>query len=160
MPAWYRKSILEAAAELETDLTTGLTHSTAAGRLEKYGPNELQAQQGPTVWQKFLSQLKDFLILLLLGAAVISLFLGETSDAIVIFLVVVLNTVLGVVQELKAEKALSALEELTAPLAKVHREGQTREVAAKELVPGDLILLEAGDFVPADARLVTADSYR
>ena len=85
MPAWYRKSILEAAAELETDLTTGLTHSTAAGRLEKYGPNELQAQQGPTVWQKILSQLKDFLILLLLGAAVISLFLGETSDAIVIF---------------------------------------------------------------------------
>lgn len=160
MPAWYRKSILEAAAELETDLTTGLTHSTAAGRLEKYGPNELQAQQGPTVWQKILSQLKDFLILLLLGAAVISLFLGETSDAIVIFLVVVLNTVLGVVQELKAEKALSALEELTAPLAKVHREGQTREVAAKELVPGDLILLEAGDFVPADARLVTADSLQ
>src|SRR5690606_21280362 len=122
--------------------------------------NELQAQQGPTVWQKILSQLKDFLILLLLGAAVISLFLGETSDAIVIFLVVVLNTVLGVVQELKAEKALSALEELTAPLAKVHREGQTREVAAKELVPGDLILLEAGDFVPADARLVTADSLQ
>ena len=160
MPAWYRKSILEAAAELETDLTTGLTHSTVAGRLEKYGPNELQAQQGPTVWQKILSQLKDFLILLLLGAAVISLFLGETSDAIVIFLVVVLNTVLGVVQELKAEKALSALEELTAPLAKVHREGQTREVAAKELVPGDLILLEAGDFVPADARLVTADSLQ
>ena len=96
----------------------------------------------------------------MLGAAVISLFLGETSDAIVIFLVVTLNTVLGVVQELKAEKALSALEELAAPLAKVHREGQTREVAAKELVPGDLIILEAGDFVPADARLVTADSLQ
>ncbi|NLC53144.1 MAG: cation-translocating P-type ATPase [Firmicutes bacterium] len=160
MPAWYRRSVTETAAELATDLTTGLTHSAAAERFGKYGPNELQKQSGPTVWQKVLGQLKDFLILLLLGAAVISLFLGETSDAIVIFLVVTLNTVLGVVQELKAEKALSALEELAAPLAKVHREGQTREVAAKELVPGDLIILEAGDFVPADARLVTADSLQ
>ena len=160
MPAWYRKSVSEAAEKLETDLAAGLTHNAVAARLEKYGPNELQGQPGPTVWQKILSQLKDFLILLLLGAAVISLLLGEASDAIVIFLVVILNTVLGVVQELKAEKALSALEELTAPLAKVHREGQTREVAAKELVPGDLILLEAGDFVPADARLVTTESLQ
>ncbi|HHW12608.1 MAG TPA: calcium-translocating P-type ATPase, SERCA-type [Firmicutes bacterium] len=160
MPAWYQRNVIETAAELETDLTAGLTQSAVAARLEKNGPNELQKQPGPSVWQKILAQLKDFLILLLLGAAVISLFLGETSDAVVIFLVVILNTALGVVQELKAEKALSALEELTAPLAKVHRDGQTREVAAKELVPGDLILLEAGDFVPADARLVTAESLQ
>lgn len=160
MPAWYRKSINETAAELGTDLAAGLTRSAAAARLDKYGPNELQEQPGPTVWQKVLGQLTDFLVLLLLGAAVISLFLGETGDAIVILLVVVLNTVLGVVQELKAEKALAALAELAAPLAKVYREGQTREVPARELVPGDLILLEAGDFVPADARLVAAESLQ
>ena len=122
MPAWYRKSINETAAELGTDLAAGLTRSAAAARLDKYGPNELQEQPGPTVWQKVLGQLTDFLVLLLLGAAVISLFLGETGDAIVILLVVVLNTVLGVVQELKAEKALAALAELAAPLAKVYRE--------------------------------------
>ncbi|WP_231133149.1 cation-transporting P-type ATPase [Capillibacterium thermochitinicola] len=85
MPAWYQRNVIETAAELETDLTAGLTQSAVAARLEKNGPNELQKQPGPSVWQKILAQLKDFLILLLLGAAVISLFLGETSDAVVIF---------------------------------------------------------------------------
>ncbi|NLM37397.1 MAG: calcium-translocating P-type ATPase, SERCA-type [Firmicutes bacterium] len=160
MPAWYQRNIAETAADLKTDLVAGLSQADAVARLEKYGPNELQEQPGPTVWQKILAQLKDFLILLLLGAAVISLFLGETSDAVVIFLVVFLNTFLGVMQELKAEKALSALAELTAPLAKVYRDGQTREVDARELVPGDLVLLEAGDFVPADARLVKTESLQ
>jgi len=153
-------SAFATAAELTTDLEQGLTEEEAAARLAKFGPNELQKESGLTVWQKLVAQLKDFLILLLLVAAAVSLLLGESSDAIVIFLVVLINTVLGVLQELKAEKALAALASLSAPTAKVLRSGQTREVAAGQLVPGDLILLNAGDFIPADSRLVVAENLQ
>lgn len=160
MPDYYRMGACAAAEALTANLEMGLTEEEAAARLAQYGPNELLKQSGPTIWQKLVAQLKNFLIVLLLMAAAISLLLGEGSDAIVIFFVILLNTVLGIVQELKAEKALAALESLSAPTAKVYREGKTREVPASQLVPGDLILFNAGAFIPADGRLVTAENLQ
>ena len=145
---------------LGTDPEKGLSASQVAERREKYGRNELKEKKRQTVWEMFLSQFKEFLILLLLGAALISILLGEVTDAVVIFLIVFINAIFGVVQEYKAEKALEALKTLSAPKAKVWREGTVVEVPAAELVPGDLVLLEAGDFVPADARLLETVEFR
>jgi Ca2+-transporting ATPase len=160
MPEWYRLSGSQAIETLKTDPSSGLTSSEVVARRERFGWNELKERPGQTIWQKLASQFKEFLVLLLVIAAVISLLLGEASDALVIFLVVVINAVLGVFQEFKAEKSLAALKTLSAPTAKVFREGEATSVAARQLVPGDLILLEAGDLVPADARLLEADNLQ
>jgi Ca2+-transporting ATPase len=131
-----------------------LTHVQVEQRRKQYGFNELQEQKGITIWGMFFSQFKEFLVLLLIAAAAVSLAIGETTDAVVILAVVLLNAVLGVIQEYRAEKSLAALKTLSAPTAKVVREGAVFVIPARELVPGDLILLEAGDYIPADARLV------
>ncbi|NLW09560.1 MAG: calcium-translocating P-type ATPase, SERCA-type [Firmicutes bacterium] len=145
---------------LGTDPEKGLSASHVAAKLEEYGRNELKEKKRQTVWEMFLSQFKEFLILLLLGAALISILLGEITDAVVIFLIVFINAIFGVVQEFKAEKALEALKTLSAPKAKVWREGTVAEVPAADLVPGDIVLLEAGDFIPADARLLETVEFR
>jgi Ca2+-transporting ATPase len=150
----------ETLRALGTDPEKGLSASQVAEKREKYGRNELKEKKRQTVWEMFFSQFKEFLILLLLGAALISILLGEIMDAVVIFLIVFINAIFGVVQEYKAEKALEALQTLSAPKAKVWREGTVVEVPAAELVPGDLVLLEAGDFVPADARLLETVEFR
>ena len=144
----------------EPEQTRRAPASQVAEKREKYGRNELKEKKRQTVWEMFFSQFKEFLILLLLGAALISILLGEIMDAVVIFLIVFINAIFGVVQEYKAEKALEALQTLSAPKAKVWREGTVVEVPAAELVPGDLVLLEAGDFVPADARLLETVEFR
>ena len=158
MPEWYRLSASQAVETLKTDPSSGLTSSEAAVRMQKFGKNELKERPGPTLWQKLAAQFKEFLVLLLIVAAVISLFLGEVSDAIVILMVVIINAALGVIQESKAEKSLAALRKLSAPTAKAYRENKVIQIAASRLVPGDIILLDAGDFIPADARLLTADN--
>ncbi len=145
---------------LATNPEKGLSAAVVAARLKEYGRNELKEKRRQTVWEMFLSQFREFLILLLLGAALISVLLGEATDAVVIFLIVFINAIFGVVQEFKAEKALEALQTLSAPKAKVWREGTVSEIPAAELVPGDLILLEAGDFIPADARLLETAEFR
>ena len=144
---------------LATDPEKGLSSSLVAARQDEYGRNELKKRR-QTVWEMFLLQFREFLILLLLGAALISVLLGEVTDAVVIFLIVLINGIFGVVQEFKAEKALEALQTLSAPKAKVWREGAVAEVPAVDLVPGDLVLLETGDLIPADARLLETVEFR
>ncbi len=160
MEDWRTLSADQAAQALRSDAERGLPLSLVEEKRAAHGYNELAEKKGITVWVMFLSQFREFLVLLLLGAAVIALFLGEVTDAVVIFIVIIINAVLGVVQEFKAEKSLAALKTLAAPTAKVVREGETGEIPARELVPGDLILLDAGDFVPADARLLQAVNLR
>lgn len=153
-----RERILE---ELSSDPAHGLTNEQASERLTQYGPNKLKAGKKRTLLQRFFDQFKDAMILILLVAAAVSFVIacmeGEPSgffEPVLILLIVVLNAVLGVMQESKAEKALDALKDMSAPTARVIRDGEEHIVNADTLVPGDLILLEAGDYVPADARLL------
>ncbi|NPV88972.1 calcium-translocating P-type ATPase, PMCA-type [Coprothermobacteraceae bacterium] len=159
MKAYHTLSLEEILAELETSLS-GLSSQEAARRLEQVGPNVIPEKPGPTAWQMFLGQFKDFMILLLLAAAVVSIVLGETVDALAILAIVVLNALIGFLQERRANESLQALKKLAKPTAKVVRDGQLTTVEAAELVPGDLVVLEAGDFIPADGRLVEVAALR
>ena len=152
----HARPIADLVSTLRTHLTQGLSDEEARARLAQYGPNELQERSRPTFWHLLLGQFNNFLIIILLASAVISLFLGEYVDASAIMAIVVLNAVLGVVQESKAEEALAALKKMAAPEARVVRSGHIRTLPARELVPGDVALLEAGHYVPADVRLVEA----
>lgn len=151
---WYQKKDSDIAVELETDLKQGLDDQQVRAKREQYGLNELMEVAGKSIWAMLFEQFKEFLVILLFIAAIISGFLGEWLDSIVILFIVSLNAFLGVFQEFKAEKSLAALKAMSSPMAKVIRNGQVRSVPAQELVPGDLFILEAGDFVPADGRLI------
>ena len=157
----------EAARRLETDEKQGLTSQMAAERLVQKGRNELAETDGKkSLFWRFLAQFDDFMILLLLGAAVVSVVISRLSgendvlDAVMILGIVVLNAVLGLFQESKAEKALEALKKMAAPHARVIRDGIVREIPAAEVVPGDLLLLETGDAVCADGRVVESRSLK
>ncbi len=152
-PSVHALSINHAIEGLDTHLHLGLTSEEARARLEKYGPNELTERPRPGFLKLLLAQLNNFLIIILIVAAVVSLLLGEVIDAVAIMAIVVLNSVLGVVQESKAEQALAALKRMAAPNAQVIRDGVQVTIPAREVVPGDIILLEAGNYVPADMRL-------
>ncbi len=158
--AWHALSAEEAARRLATPADRGLDEAEAARRLESYGRNEIASAAGPTFLQLLLAQFNNFIILLLIGAAAISGLLGEWIDAAAILAIVVLNAALGVIQERRAEEALAALKKLAAPEAQVLRGGSRLTVAAPELVPGDIVFIEAGNFVPADLRLVEAVNLR
>ncbi len=142
----------------------GLTSAQAKERLEKYGPNALQAGEKTTVLQKFINQFKDFMIIVLLAAAVISFFAHEgapdPTDAIVILAVVILNAIVGVIQESKAEEAIEALQKMASPVATVLRDGEHLHVKGEEIVVGDIVILEAGDVVPADMRLLEVNTIK
>jgi P-type Ca2+ transporter type 2C len=157
---WHALPVGEAARALETDLQRGLSAAEARARLERYGPNQLQEKGGRHWLQMVADQFKDVVIWVLLIAVVISALLGELTDAVVIVVIVLLNAVLGVVQESKAERSLEALKRMAAPHARAVRDGQAAEIRASDLVPGDVVLLEAGNFIPADLRLVEAASLR
>jgi Ca2+-transporting ATPase len=156
---------LDKAAVLEglsTDEKTGLSSEEAKRRIERFGPNELKEAEKTTVWQMFLGQFEDALVLILLAATVVSFVLwlydpGDEAypyDSIIILLIVLANAILGVVQEYRAEKSLEALKELSAPTALVLRDGKKERIPAKEMVPGDIFFLESGDKVAADSRLL------
>ncbi|MDD2396647.1 MAG: cation-translocating P-type ATPase [Tissierellia bacterium] len=151
---YYLKSIIETCEELNTVQSTGLSQEEAKKRLLSDGPNALVEKKGKTKLQMFLAQLKDTLIYILFAAAAISIALNEITDAIIILLVVLLNAVIGMVQESKAEAALEALKNLSSPNAMVRREGRVMEIPAGELVVGDVVILEAGRIIPADLRLI------
>lgn len=138
----------------------GLSAEQAVQRLERYGKNVLQEAKPKTLLAKFIEQFKNVMIFILLAAAVLSGILGEWTDTVIILLVVILNAVLGVIQENKAEQALEALKSMSSPQARVRRGGQVTEIKSEELVPGDLVLLEAGNVVPADVRLLEAASLK
>ena len=156
---WHARGAAEALAALGAD-AAGLTGAEAARRLERYGPNRLEEGKRRSVPALFFSQFRDFMIWVLLAAAAVSAFLGEGIDAAVIGVVVLLNAVLGTVQESRAEAALAALKEMAAPYAKALRDGGVIRLPAADLVPGDVVLLEAGDAVPADLRLLESSALR
>lgn len=164
---WWQMETKEAARRLETDEKQGLTSQMAAERLAQKGRNELTETDGKkSLFWRFLAQFDDFMILLLLGAAVVSVVISRLSgendvlDAVMILGIVVLNAALGLFQESKAEKALEALKKMAAPHARVIRDGIVREIPAAEVVPGDLLLLETGDAVCADGRVVESRSLK
>jgi Ca2+-transporting ATPase len=144
----------DAAFELLSSTPQGLSNSEAAQRFAEVGPNEIQAAKRVTAWEILLEQFKNVLILILLGATVLSLFLGHGVESIIIAVIVLFAVVLGFVQEYRAERAIEALREMAAPTASVMRDGIEVKIPARELVPGDVILLRTGDRIPADARLL------
>ncbi|MDO9462704.1 MAG: HAD-IC family P-type ATPase, partial [Deltaproteobacteria bacterium] len=152
---WHQKKIDEVIEDLGSSLK-GLSPEEVEKRLQEYGPNELKEKKKKTVFMMFLDQFKDFMILVLMAAAVISGIIGEPSDTIAIVVIVVLNAVIGFVQEYRAEKAMAALKKMAAPTATVIRNGMPENIPASQLVPGDVVLLEAGKVVPADLRLTEA----
>ena len=151
---WFEKTINEVLEAFSVNPATGLRATEIAGLEEKYGPNKLEAKNKKSIFLLFLSQLKDWLIYILLAAVVITLFMGEYIDAVIISIVIILNAVIGVVQEIKAGNAIDALKAIISHKAIVKRDGATIEVEAGELVPGDIVLLDAGRYVPADLRLL------
>ncbi len=140
--------------EQNVEPSRGLTSNEAIIRLEQYGKNELKGKPKKSLIALFFEQLNDMLIYVLMGAAVITLVVGEYADAIIILLVILLNATIGVVQEHKAEKAIEALEKMTIPRAVVRRDGEVKEINSSELVVGDIVILDAGRYVPADLRLI------
>ncbi len=158
--SWHALSTQETLESLHTRLDQGLTDQEVEERLVKYGPNQLEEKEGTTFIQMVLSQLNNFVVILLIVAAIISAVLGEWIDASAIIAIVVLNTVMGVVQENRAEQALAALKKLAAPDAQVLRNGRRVSVPSPQLVPGDIVYLEAGYFIPADVRLLEAVNLR
>jgi Ca2+-transporting ATPase len=150
---WYRKDIDKIYEELKTS-PSGISSNDAAIRLKEYGPNELKEKKKKTPFMMFLDQFKDFMIIVLIAAAVISGIIGELSDTVAIVVIVVLNAVIGFVQEYRAEKAMEALKKMAAFTATVIRDGMPATLSSSELVPGDIVVIEAGQVVSADMRLI------
>jgi len=153
--SWHTKTTEEVFALLESS-KDGLSSREAERRLQEFGPNQLKETQKRSVWQLYLDQFKDFMILVLLGAAVVSGIIGDIKDTIAIIVIVFLNAVIGFVQEYRAEKAMEALKRMAAPMATVHRDGKVSVLASAQVVPGDVVVLEAGMIAPADMRLIEA----
>lgn len=156
----YSRSIEDILRDFHVNSETGLTENEATARLEKYGRNSLKAQKKKTFMQLFLAQLNDWLIYILFAAVLITLFLGEYIDSIIILLVIVLNALLGVFQEIKAGNAIEALQKMSSPKSIVLRDSEAREIDSELVVPGDIIILDAGRFVSADVRLIETAEIR
>lgn len=157
---WYRKGVDEFISELDTNIENGLNSSEVESRLDKFGYNELKEEKGKGLLSKLIAQFSDFLVIILIVAAIISISVGEVQDAIVILAIVVINAFLGIYQEGRAEKALEALKKMASPNAKAIRNGHTEVIPASSLVPGDIVLLDAGDIIPADLRLVETYNFK
>ncbi|EHN59200.1 cation-translocating P-type ATPase [Oenococcus kitaharae] len=157
---FYDQSAKDVIKLLSSDKDQGLTAAAAADLLAKYGHNALNEAKRTTLLQKFINQFKDFMIAILAVAAVVAALTGEVVDAIFILLVVVLNAIFGVFQESKAEDAIEALKQMSTPNANVLRDGKVLSVPATDLVVGDIVLLEAGDIIPADLRLIDVSSLK
>ena len=157
---WHSMSVDTAIKELKADPLRGLAPEEAGNRLDQYGPNELMHEEKASPWALFFNQFKNILIVILIVATLLSAFVGEYVDAAIILVIIVFCAVLGFVQEYRAERALDALKSMLTPMITVLRGGTELEVASKELVPGDVLVIEAGDRIPADARLVENHSIQ
>ena len=156
---WFNKEVNEVEKELKTNLANGLTPAEVEEKRNEYGFNELKAKKKKSLFVKFLEQFKDFMIIVLIIAAIVSGIVGYMegegiTDSIIILIVVIVNAIIGVVQESKAEKSLEALQKLSSHVAKVVRNGKVEVVASRDLVPGDIVVLDTGDYVPADLRII------
>ena len=157
--SWFNQEANEIEKELKTNLANGLTSAEVEEKRNEYGFNELKAKKKKSLLAKFLEQFKDFMIIVLIIAAIVSGIVGYmegegVTDSIIILIVVIVNAIIGVVQENKAEKSLEALQKLSSHVAKVVRNGKIEVVASRELVPGDIVVLDTGDYVPADLRII------
>ncbi len=159
---WHSSSVEEIAKNLKTNINIGLSDDEAQKRFERYGPNNLKEKKKESIFVKFLKQFNDFMIITLIIAAIISAVVSKLNgeadyiDSIIIVAIVIFNAIMGLVQEQKAEKSLEALKKMTAPNAKVRRNGRVQEIDATMVVPGDIVILEAGNYVPADCRLINS----
>jgi len=160
MQNWHTLTIENLTQELGTDLAIGLNTEEATHRREQYGPNELIERGVTSPWKILWEQLTGIMVVILIISAVISLVLKEYTDAITILIIVVLNAILGFTQEYRAEQAMAALKKMATPRVRVRRSGHTQDLPSQELVPGDVILLEAGNAIPADCRLVESVNLR
>lgn len=163
---WHAKEIKEIEKNFRTNSQYGITEEEAKKRLAHFGENKLQEKRKENIIIKFIKQFNDFMIIILMIASVISAIVAKVDgsndymDSIIIIAIVVFNAIMGLVQEAKAEKSLEALKTMTAPLAKVKREGKIRTIPSIEVVPGDIIMLEAGNYVPADSRLISSSNLK
>lgn len=151
---WFSKSAEAVLNELNIDSNYGLSDKDSLSRLEKYGANKLLSEKKKSIFLTFIAQLKNWLIYILLGAVIITIFMGEYVDAVIIVVVICINAILGVVQEVKAGKAIEALQKLTFPKALVRRDGVVKEIDSEKIVPGDILVLDAGRIISADIRLI------
>lgn len=154
MPEFYHLDVNQTVEELKTSIDAGLSDAEAQSRQAQHGKNVLPKGEGNTLLQLVISQFKNLLVIVLIIATVISFFLGEVNDALVIMVIVILNAALGTYQEFQAEKALEALSAMQVPLVRVRRNSEVHQVSAEDLVPGDVVLLQEGDRVPADGRII------
>ena len=159
---WHSSSVEEIAKNLKTNINIGLSDDEAQKRFERYGPNNLKEKKKESIFVKFIKQFNDFMIITLIIAAIISAVVSKLNgeadyiDSIIIVAIVIFNAIMGLVQEQKAEKSLEALKKMSAPNAKVRRNGRVQEIDATMVVPGDIVILEAGNYVPADCRLINS----
>ncbi|OQY99579.1 MAG: ATPase [Candidatus Brocadia sp. UTAMX2] len=157
---WHTLQIDEVTKNLDTDANAGLSHDKIEDRLKKYGYNQLAEKEGISPLLLFLGQFNNFIVWILIAAALVSGFLDERIDALAIIAIVIINAVIGFVQEYRAEKSLEALQKMATPFSKVLRNGEMHSISSRNIVPGDVVLLEAGDYVPADGRLCSSFSLR
>ncbi len=160
MSSWHEMEVAEVLQQLNTEATRGLSTEEASRRLAAHGPNELPEQGAKSPWAILWEQLTSVMVVILIVAGVISVVMGDYKDAVVIMAVVLLNSLLGFSQEYRAERAMAALKELAVPTVRVRRDGRAAETPARELVPGDIVLLQAGNLMPADCRLLEGITLR
>ena len=157
---WHTMDTNEVKKKMRVDVDVGLLEKEVQARREKYGRNRLEEKNKENIFIKFIKQFNDFMIIILIIASIVSFFIAKLNgsndyiDSIIIIGIVVLNSIMGLFQEQKAEKSLEALKKISAPLAKVKREGKIKIIDSEEVVPGDILILESGNYVPADARLI------
>lgn len=163
---WHSISIEETRKNLRTNIAFGLTSEEAENRLKSNGLNKLEDKKKESIFIRFIKQFNDFMIIILIVASIISAVMAnlegskEYIDSIIIIAIVVFNAIMGLVQENKAEKSLEALKKMSTPIAKVIRDGEQRSIDSEEIVPGDIVILEAGNYVPADCRLLESFSLK
>ena len=156
----YKGSLNEIIKKHETDAKRGLSTSEAAARLEKYGPNAIESSNKKSLAKKIIEQIVDPMVILLIIAAIVSAFTGDVVECVIIIAIVVINAIMSIIQEGKAEDSVAALQKMSSPEATVVRDGQRGHVKAEELVPGDIVILETGDIIPADMRLIESSNLK
>ena len=163
---WHMLSTKEVEKKLGTSIQLGLSQKQVEDRRKKYGLNQLKEQKKQSILIRFLKQFNDFMIIILLIASVVSAIVSKMEgsndyfDSIIIIAIVVFNAIMGLVQEAKAEKSLEALKKMSAPTCKVKRQGNIVTIKGEEVLPGDIVLLEAGNYVPADCRLISSSNLK
>ena len=163
---WYTKDLETITKELRTNVERGLNEEEVSRRIEKYGKNRLKEKKKESMFIRFIKQFNDFMIIILIIASIVSAVIayvegsGDYIDSIIIIAIVIFNAIMGLVQETKAEKSLEALKKLSAPISKVRRSGKVVEIDSSEVVPGDIVILEAGNYVPADCRIIKSSDLK